>query len=726
VQIRAISLFLWFCLAVQAPRALAAGAAAAAADDAAGDTLQEVVVSATLLRDKPLEAVPASISVLDSATLEAAGLQHFADVLNLVPNLNWSGDTNRPRYFQIRGIGELDEYQGAPNPSVGFLIDDIDFSGIGTVGTLFDLDHVEVLRGPQGTRYGANALAGLIAVQSAAPAEQFGARVELSGGDYDTRSYGAMLTGPVPALDSAFRIAVQQFTSDGFYRNAYLGRDNTDGNNEVTARVRWRFQPTDDLRVDLTVFDVRINDGYDAWSIDNTRTTQSDQPGQDRQDSGAGSLRVAWAGPGPTSLTFIGTFANSHIGYSYDSDFGNNSLWAGLLQYPQAQYQYSDAQLRERRTHSLEVRLANTAPAAVNWLVGVYSLDLRESLADTSLGVYVPDPLPGDLILTSTLTQSRFHSVNTAVFGALDGKWGGRWNWSLGARVERRTADYHDYTIDLYNPEPPPHDLASVNHLWGGNASLAFQAAPGQRFYVSAGRGYKAGGFNLGAGLPLDQKVFQPESDLSFETGYKADLPARHLRIDADLFYTHRTGLQLQTGEQLNQDDPTTFVLYNVNAPSGRNYGLESQIAWTPVDMLELGTSLGLLDSLYHGLIFKGVVQPDRALPHAPTWQGSVSATLHGGGGLFLRADVTGRGSFYFDMPKLDPYASHAYVLLNLKAGVSLRRWTADIWVRNVTDRSYAVRGFYFGDVPPDFSNQQFVQLGTPRQAGATASYSFH
>ncbi len=98
-------------------------------------------------------------------------------------------------------------------PSVGFLIDDIDFSGIGTVGTLFDMDHIEVLRGPQGTRYGANALGGLIAMQSAAPADEFGARVELSGGDYDTRSYGAMITGPVTALDSAFRIAVQQYST---------------------------------------------------------------------------------------------------------------------------------------------------------------------------------------------------------------------------------------------------------------------------------------------------------------------------------------------------------------------------------------------------------------------------------------------------------------------------------------------------------------------------------
>src|SRR5579862_310941 len=148
--------------------AQAAVAAAASADDAADQSLEEVIVSASL-RQQPLQDVPASVTVLDAATLQAAGQQHFEDVIGLVPNLNWAGDTARPRYFQIRGIGELDQYQGAPNPSVGFLIDDIDFSGLGTAATLFDIDQVEVLRGPQPTRYGANALAGLIYLRSAEP-----------------------------------------------------------------------------------------------------------------------------------------------------------------------------------------------------------------------------------------------------------------------------------------------------------------------------------------------------------------------------------------------------------------------------------------------------------------------------------------------------------------------------------------------------------------------------
>ncbi len=713
---RAIAAFLAFflCIAPFGRPACAADSASAADPD-----LQEVVVSATLLRDAPVQSVPGSITVLDSATLKQIEPQHFEDVIGMVPNLNWSGDTNRPRYFQIRGIGELDEYQGAPNPSVGFLIDDVDFSGIGTVGTLFDMDHVEVLRGPQGTRYGANALAGLIAMQSAAPADDFGARVELSGGDYDTRSYGAMVTGPVTALDSAFRIAVQQYSSNGFYRNEYLGRDSTDGNDELTLRARWRYQPSDELRMDLTVFDIRINDGYDAWNLANNRITLTDQPGRDAQDSAAGSLKVTDSGLGPATLTFIGTFANSHIRYSYDSDFGNPALWAPYT------YQYSDSQVRERRTHSLEARLANTTPTAVNWLVGVYLLDLQEALADTAPGVYADPGNPGNDSQTLLVTDSRFHSVNSAIFGALDGPLGERWHWSVGARAERRTADYHDLSNDLDNPDPATHAFSPVDHMWGGNASLEYQAAPGQNLYLSVGRGYKAGGFNLGPGLPANQILFQPESDVNFETGYKADLFGHRLRVDADVFYTHRTGLQLQTGEQLVPNDPTTFVLYNVNAPSGRNYGLESDLAWTPAKLIELGASLGLLNSSYHGLTLDGATLPDRALPHAPSWQGALSGPLHGRGGSFLRAELTGRGSFYYDLPALDPYASHAYVLLNLKAGLLRDRWSADIWVRNVTDRNYAVRGFYFGDVPPNFPSQQFVQLGAPRQVGATVAYSF-
>ena len=117
----------------------------------AQEVLEEIIVTADY-RERAASEMPAIISILDQQTINEAAVQHFEELIQLVPNLNWSGDGHRARYFQIRGVGELAQYQGAPNPSVGFMVDDIDFSGIGTIATLFDIDHIEVLRGPQGTR----------------------------------------------------------------------------------------------------------------------------------------------------------------------------------------------------------------------------------------------------------------------------------------------------------------------------------------------------------------------------------------------------------------------------------------------------------------------------------------------------------------------------------------------------------------------------------------------
>ncbi len=189
-----------------------------ASDSSSNDSqLDEIIVTATL-RATPAIEVPGSITVLDSQMLQDAGRANFEDVLGLIPNLNWAGDTSLPRYFQLRGIGELQQYQGAPNPSVGFLIDDIDFSGLGTAGTLYDIDQVDVLRGPQATRYGANALGGLIYLRSAEPTDTLYGRVDLDGGDYGTRSEGAVISGPIDSLDSGFRLAVQHYYSNGYYQ----------------------------------------------------------------------------------------------------------------------------------------------------------------------------------------------------------------------------------------------------------------------------------------------------------------------------------------------------------------------------------------------------------------------------------------------------------------------------------------------------------------------------
>src|ERR1700684_43736 len=203
----------WLCYGLLSAYVLIARPSAGA-----DDTLEEIVVTATL-RSTSVAELPQSVTVLDRDTLQGAGVQHFEDVLGLIPDLNWAAGTSRPRFFQLRGIGEVEQYQGAPNPSVGFLIDDIDFSGVGMPATLFDTRQIEVLRGPQGTVYGANALAGLISVRTEDPTPEFSLLGEATAGDYGTRAGGVALGDSLDDGEAGWRLTAQQYRSDGFPRD---------------------------------------------------------------------------------------------------------------------------------------------------------------------------------------------------------------------------------------------------------------------------------------------------------------------------------------------------------------------------------------------------------------------------------------------------------------------------------------------------------------------------
>ncbi len=693
---------------------IAAGAEVATASPPA---LDEVVVTGTWQPTEEIN-VPASVSVLNAATLQDAGQQHIEDVVALVPNLNWAGDTSRPRYFQIRGIGELAQYTGAPNPSVGFLIDDIDFSGLGSAATLFDVDHIEVLRGPQGMRYGANALGGLIYAQSAQPADTFGGRVEVSGGDYGERSYGAVLTGPLPQLDSGFRLAAQRYTSDGYYRNVYLNRD-TDQRDELTLRARWSWQPSTALRVELSALRVQMDNGYDAFTLDGSRRTQSDNPGVDAQHSTGASIKLLWAGWHEVSATVLGSYAGSNVKYAYDGDWGNPALWAPYT------YSYTDTQLRQRQTHSLEARLASDHAHGLNWLLGVYALQLHEDLFEDSAGVFFDPSVGASAAPAVSLTMSHYQSRTGALFGQLQGELSESWTWSAGLRAERWVAHYGDVIV---NPDAA-HDFRPAYNLWGGAAALTHRLDPDASVYATVSRGYKAGGFNLSQYLLPNQLQFGPESDLNFELGYKAELYERRIHLSADVFYMRRRALQVITSQQLQPDNPNTFVMYTGNASSGFNYGAEGQLQWQSTTQLALGAALGLLQTRYHGFVQDFQQLPDRALPHAPAWQAALNATWHDARGPFARIDLTGMGSYYFDLPP-NYTTSHPYAVLNGRVGWQRPRWSASLWGRNLLNKDYPVRGFYFSDTPRDFLavppvNRLYTQLGDPRAWGVDLNYYF-
>jgi iron complex outermembrane receptor protein len=714
---------------------------AAASEPTTNSQLDEIVVTATLRSAPPID-VPVSLTVLDEQTLRDAGRANFEDVLGLIPNLNWAGDTSLPRYFQLRGIGELEQYQGAPNPSVGFLIDDIDFSGLGTIGTLYDIDQADVLRGPQPTRYGANALAGLIYLRSAEPTDTLYGRVDLEGGDYGTRSAGAVISGPVESMDSGFRLAAQHFSTDGYYRNLYLNRDDTNRENEDTFRAKWLFNPSERLRIELTALRVNIDNGYDAFAIDNSRNTESDQPGVDSQHSTGLSLRSHYVPIDNLGFTAIATYAKSIIKYSYDGDWGNPVLWAPDA----AVYQYSEIQNRERTTKTLELRLGTESNQGLGWLVGLYGNQLDESLNDLSLGNFrsldvLPDPGSDE---SDSLISSGYRARNLAVFGEVDGDFSAVLRWSAGLRAERWSARYQGSTTDFlgtndgYDNAPvtptliesvTPASLNPVNHLWGGHLSLTYKLNASQSLYATVVRGYKAGGFNLSQGLLPSQLSFNPESDINREIGYKADLMNHRLKVNADVFYLSRHDAQIKTSFQSDPTNPDDFVFYTGNAASGHNYGFEGDVEWRVIATVTVGGDLGLLQTHFEDFVQQGATgatsaSVSRELANAPHWQAAVNATYRDPRGAFARLDVTGMGGYYFELPPNDA-KSKPYGLVNAKIGWETARWSAYLSGRNLMNKRYPVRGFYFGDVPPDFSSALYTQLGEPRTWVASASVKF-
>src|SRR6202048_1470783 len=476
----------------------------------ADGTLEEIVVTAGL-RAGSVAELPQSVTVLDRETLRGAGVQHFEDVLGLIPDLNWAGGTSRPRFFQLRGVGEVEQYQGAPNPSVGFLIDDIDFSGVGMPATLFDTRQIEVLRGPQGTAYGANALAGLISVRTVDPGSEFELNSEITGADYDTRAVGLAVGDGFAGGSAGWRVVAQQYWSDGFRHNAYLNRNSTNGYDEGTLSGKLRWQLTDSLRADLTLMHVNIDNGYDGWSIYNTYTTYSNQPGRDAQLSNGAALRLVESINGVGELRSVTSAANSKITYSFDGDWGNDPYWAATTGF--APYDYFQSDNRNRRTLAEDLRLTGDPSRALfgrlRWLAGVYALRLTES--DRQMFTWNAY----DAGLGGTGLDSKYSATNVALYGSLDADLGPRATVSGGLRVERREARYAD-SADVQTPFPK-----QTNHMIGGNFSWELRTGDGEHVYVTLARGYKGGGFNIGSQILAEQRAFGPESLWSIETGVK-------------------------------------------------------------------------------------------------------------------------------------------------------------------------------------------------------------
>ena len=662
--------------------------------------IEEIVVTATF-RGEELYRVPSSIGVVPAEAIARRGATHLEEILNMIPNLNYAKGTSRARFLQIRGIGERGQFGEPLNASVGLIMDGVDLSGIGTVAMLFDVEQVEVLRGPQGTRYGANALAGLVNVVTRTPTDENEAGVELFAGNYGAFGAGAVISGPL-SENARGRLAARVDRANGFVENAYLDVDDTDNTDEKLLRGRLSWDAGESATFDVAAGYIDADNGYDAFSLDNIRTTLADEPGHDRQETLYGSAGVKLHDNAAFTVEAHVGAAASDMAYGYDAD------WVYVGFHPWG-YSGTDDYVRDRNTVTAEVRLVSKQAGelfggATAWTAGAYTL--RQDVALTRQSTFI------DSDFTSDYGIDRF-----AVFGQTETALDACSTLTVGLRLERHSASYDDNAGVSSAPE---------DSLVGGRVAYDRALASGVVGYGSISRGYKAGGFNIDGTLPANLREYEPEVLWNFEAGVKARAADGRLSFRGSVFHMRRDDVQIDSSIVIFQEDGSTeFIDFVGNAAQGTNSGAEVDVEFTPTDVVSLYARVGLLRSEYEDYINgEGVDLDGRGQAHAPGYQFSVGADFAFGEKYFAQVEIDGRDEFYFSDSHSEK--STPYTLLNASLGYRGRDWSVTAWARNLANEDYFVRGYFFGNDPRDgYTDRSFTQLGEPRRLGITASRSW-
>ena len=675
-------------------------------------TLDVVRVTADLW-ESPLARLPASVTVYDDAALRAGSVHHFGDLVDQIPNLTWSGGTSRPRYLQIRGIGENSQYEGeTPDSAVRFLVDDLDFTGLGTLGGTFDVQQVEILRGPQAGAFGANAAGGVVRLVTNAPTPFWTGRAETNVGEDALREGGFAIGGPLIAAkpeEFMARLAIYQHNSDGFRHNVTLNRA-TNARDEFTARLRLTANFSPLWRWEVTLLFSDINNGFDEFALDNNgRLTYSDQPGRDAQRSAAGSLRGTYIGFTGARFTTITGLSRVKSVYSYDDDWTAASYAS-----------FSDLR-RNRTVFNQEFRLDSTATREAlgwidRWTLGAYFSSINEKGAYTDADPY---DIPG--------LRTKYQSDNTALYGQLAHDFSAHTRLIVGLRTElvdingRGTKTRYHKSLGTSDPEvtfrPSFNDT-----LFGGKVTLEHDLTADTLGFASVTRGYKAGGVNIDARIspPADPLTYGTETLWNYEAGLRGHWFDHALTGELTAFYLDRADTQVRDSAGFGGN----YRFFTGNGRTAHIAGLEASAAYAVTKTWSFHGTLAQMESALDPFILtNGNPGGGRRLANTPRYGYTLGSRYNDASGFFANAEIVGR-AMQFDSNNQNE-ARRAFHLYNASLGYAWREWTFTLWGKNLLNERYEKRVFFFGNADPDYVETRYEDRADSRQLGVSAAYRF-
>lgn len=670
-------------------------AASAPAQDRPATELAPLQVTADLWSTE-LAQVSASATVFSADQLAANGTQHFGDLVAATPNLTWTGGTSRARFFQIRGIGENSQFEGeSPDSSVRFLIDDLDFTGLGGAASLFDTQQVEVLRGAQAGAFGANAAGGVIKVVSNDPTPYHTGYTAATVAEDNLLAGEIAHGGPISDV-LQYRFAAQRTTANGWRDNAFLNRDDTNKIDELNLRLKLRWLPNDLWQWDGTLFYADQNNGYDEFSLDNTGfTTFSDQPGRDTQEALAGSVRGVYE-----STTFV--FTTKTSGTSTDSLYSFDSDWTDVAD-PRGYDLFLETQ-RERSVFNQEFRLDSSAthdPNTPKWTLGAYYESLNE---DTSLTAGFGG------------ASTDFDATTMAVFGQWGQSLDERTRFIAGLRVE-------DYDLSTDIEFRGAFDYSDT--LFGGKLTLEHDLADGHLGFANLTRGYKAGGVNIYNFLVVPTEGperYDTETLWTYELGWRGRSSDGKLSGEIIAFHIDRNTAQVRDSAGFG----ASFTYFVDNGSDASITGVESSFRAELSPTLSACGSLGLMDSDLDAFTLSNPTADPaggRALANVPAYTYSLGLLYGETSGFWASTELNGR-DHYFESNTHNQTRS-AFTAVNASIGYRAETWRVTLWARNLLDEGYENRIFYFANAGPNWETTRYESPAAPRQIGASVRFDF-
>jgi len=711
--------------------------------------LKEIVVTAQR-RAENLQDVPVSAQVISGETLSLENLNTLESVADIIPSVH-IGQNGRTSDMYIRGVGSGENQ--ALDQSVGTFVDDI-YHGRSrlTVATWLDLEQIEVLKGPQTTFFGNNAIAGAFNITTRKPGDEFELSARMLYGQFDQYAVEGAVNVPLSSVLAMRVAAIGEGTNgwlDAVNLDEHLPRDRN-----AAGRAALSYRPTIDFDATLKI-EVSTNRRTGAingqitdcppsapfvasgWCqmalaegvpVGISTNQVAPSPGQLQSlDTGEYVLTMNYYRWGQTFTSVTGYY-DYRFNENLDSDAQPATLFN--IQAPENYGQFSE-----------ELRIQSSADQPLEYLGGAYfqhdNLRFNQAFSFFFLTPALESsppfaPLVPYLPLAQNTTYSQAEDIYS-VFASLS--WKATDKWTLSAALRGSTVHksynwnliYGTATQDYGGVVPLPDSVASLPPLLGlGNpntlsgsrddqalmpsASIQYQISPMVMSYFSYTRGFKAGGFNgadttgVASNLP-----YGPEHVNAYEAGIKSTWLDRRLIIDADVFRSDYTDLQVTT------DIPSTggtYLSLLKNAAASRSQGLEIDGQWIATQSFRLSSDITYLDAYYIHYpnvtatqlqMLNGLATQDlsgQPTQYSPKWSGSLTASYRASvsAGFSLVAELSWLfSSPYFLSGNDDPIlkqGSYDRLDARLTLEPSGGRWAVDLIGSNLTDRTILTNAF--------------------------------